>query len=133
MKNRNYSHLTQYHNLYAESYWGRFKVEESSDIDEVVANRNKFAEQYGLDKYMGLERPINPTPIFDHCELYRQRNGGYVYITSPYDHFDGDKAASELGFIRYDALYSKSAVTYLKVFSSKIEFNRFLKKASRDN
>lgn len=106
-----YYMLTDYPDLYKDCYWGRFTIKDKSNIEKIVANRNKFADELELKKYIGGERPNHSIPLFDHCELYRRKDGSYVYVTSPYT--EGIDMAEDLGFQKFYDLYLDSATTYI--------------------
>jgi len=128
MRALRYSNLTEYDPIFKNSYWGNFQLKSEVDIGEIVRNRNKFAKDFSLKAYHSNPRPTQNCPLFDHCELFKCLKG-YVYIVSPYLEFD--KTAEMLGLKKYLKLYADNATTYIREFSSKIEFNRFLKEADR--
>lgn len=124
MNNKQFSDLTNHPTLFKSSYWGCFKVENNTEMDDIARNRNEFAEEFEIESYSGSDKPVSRSPLFDHCELYRCKSG-YVYVSSPYG--EHDEIATEKGFARYKKLYSPHATTYVKLFERKAEFNRFLK------
>jgi hypothetical protein len=125
ISNKKFSDLTERPTLFKNSYWGCFSVEKNTQIDDdIVKNRNEFSEEFKIKTYSGNDRPISRGTLFDHCELYKCESG-YIYVTSPYGEYD--EIAMEKGFTRYKKLYLPDATTYIKLFESKVEFNRFLK------
>jgi hypothetical protein len=127
MNNKIFSDLTKYPTLFKNSYWGCFKAEGNTQIDnDIVKNRNEFVEEFKIKTYSASGRPASGSALFDHCELYKCESG-YIYVASPYDYREYDEIAAEKGFARYKKLYLPNAITYVKLFGSKIEFNRFVK------
>lgn len=127
----NYSDLTKSPKIFAKCYWGNFKLDSGDyeKIKKIAENRNKFAEEFELVKYVSNQRPLNAS-FFDHCELYKCKKG-YVYINSPYHGGKPEvinKMLQNHGLSLYLNLYSETAITYVKRFSNKCEFNRFIKK-----
>lgn len=138
---RRYASLTKNVRLFSACYWGNFEVphaqEQRAEAEAIAVNRDGFAEEFGLVKYVSNDRPISNLGLFDHCELYKCRVG-YVYIVSPYSELADLAAEAELtnlaaeaGMKRYADLYSHKAKTYLRQFSDKREFNRFKKQFAR--
>lgn len=80
-KVRRYPDLTKYPKLFEKTYWGNFKVNEDTKIDDIVTNRNKFVEEFKIEKCLDARRPTNRLSIFDHCELYKNANG-LIYLKS---------------------------------------------------
>ncbi|MCH8486856.1 MAG: hypothetical protein LAT75_08320 [Candidatus Cyclonatronum sp.] len=119
-----YSDLTKYPKLFKNSYWGSFQVDKDPPEKEIVSNRNRFSEEYELISFICSERPKVGSKLFDHCELYKSKNG-FTFITSPYDENSND--AERFGLTKYLKLYHPASNTYIKHFNSKIEFNKFLK------
>ena len=124
--------LTEYPKLFEKSYWGNFPVKADTEIDEIVTNRNKFIEEFKIEKCLDAQRPTNAPPIFDHCELYKNANG-LIYITSPYGKHDQyEELAEKTGFTLYEKLYLLDSVTYYRLFANKPELNRAMRQWERD-
>ena len=68
---------------------GSFKVEDNTLNldDDIIKNRNEFAEEFKIKTYLKSDIPVSRSAIFDHCELY-ECESGYIYITSPYGEYD---------------------------------------------
>jgi hypothetical protein len=125
MNNKKFSNLTKYPTIFKNSYWGGFDAEVASQIDDdILKNRNEFVEEFKIKTFSGDDRPASGGALFDHCELYKCE-GGHIYVTSPYH--EHDEIATAKGFTRYKKLYLPDATTYIKLFESKAEFNRFIK------
>ena len=134
MNVRRYSELTEYPKLFKKTYWGGFKITKDTKIDDIVINRNKFVDEFKIEKCFDAPRPKTPGPIefFDHCELYKCVNG-FVYITSPYgDHDKYDRLAKKMEFTLYKNLYLPGAVTYFRSFANKSELNTALHQWERE-
>ena len=125
-KKRCYAELTDYPSIFRETYWGNFDTENPL-APQIVANRNAFAVEHALIKFVGEEIPKSQDPIYDHPELYRSK-AGYVYIVSPYDAESAlDERAAAAGMTQYNQLYHPRATTYIRQFSDKREFNAWRK------
>ena len=122
--------LTNYERIFSKCYWGGFKI--ADEYKEIVKNRNLFAEEFKIIKFVNNERVNKIHDLFDHCELYKCKEG-YVYISSPYGNADTYRVEmfEMMGFSKYHKLYSNDSVTYLKKFSGKVEFNRFVKEVKK--
>lgn len=114
---------TRYSNLYYNSKWGGFlrplKITNADDL-EIIQNRNNFAEAYNIEKLLTNKIPKYVydqscwslgDELFDHQEIYMNKNGDYVYVCSPYNHFNEDRA----GWSKIYPLYALTANTYVKV------------------
>ena len=124
--------LTEYPKLFEKSYWGNFKVNADTEIDDIATNRNKFVEEFNIEKCLDPQRPNHPISIFDHCELYKNANG-LIYVTSPYgEHNQYEELAEKTGFTLYEKLYSLDSVTYYKLFANKPELNRAMRQWEKD-
>jgi len=127
VNNNKFSDLTKYPTQFKNSYWGCFEAEINTQInDDIIKNRNEFVEEFKIKIYSGGDRPSSGNALFDRCELYKCERG-YIYVTSPYHYREYDEIATEKGFAQYKKLYLPNAITYIKLFESKVEFNRFLK------
>ena len=130
MNNKQYSELTKYPVIFRNCYWGRISTSYEID-DEIILNRNAFAEEFDITEYVSNEGPRNGLGIFDHCELYKCQSG-YVYIISHQDAGkDHDACAQQNGFMKYMNLYKNNSSTYIQKFSDKREFNRYMKVCSK--
>jgi hypothetical protein len=128
MKTDTNAELTNFPKIFTKCYWGGFR-EETKDISEIVENRNRFALEFNIEKFVDGSRPQNGLGLFDHCELYKCK-AGFVYIISPYLEVP-DEILARFGFRNNDPLYYANAYTYLKEFETKVEFNRYLKDANK--
>ncbi len=147
MEKRNYS-LTNYPNIYKNTYWGNFIKREDTDINSIIENRNKFITDFDIksiqknlpeyiykalwkllieknldlklirDKWRCSDLINNYCTFFDHKETYKTKSGNFIIVFSPYNELDGEKI-EELGFERIYNLYHKDAFTYVKQFSKK--------------
>ena len=131
MENNNKcSSLTNYEKLFSKCYWGNHNA--SNEDIEIGKNRNLFVEKFKIIKYVNNERATNIHYLFDHCELYKCKEG-YVYIASPYKDSESPQIEmfDKMGFSQYHNLYSMNSLTYFKKFSNKVEFNRFVKEVKK--
>ena len=132
MNVRRYSDLTEYPKLFKKTYWGCFKIIKDRKIDDIVINRNKFVDEFKIEKCFDAPKPKKLIRLFDHCELYKCLNS-FVYITSPYgEHDQYDELAKKMGFTLYKKLYLPAAVTYFRSFANKSELNTALHQWERD-
>ena len=116
---------TKYPALFKKSNWGLIDTSFEKADTEIIANRNLFAEEFNVTKYVGNECPQSRHQIFDHREIYLCKDG-YIYIISHHGADDSyDRCASENGFVKYKNIYTKNSTTYIQQFSDKTEFSRF--------
>ncbi len=138
MNVRRYSDLTEYPKLFKKTYWGCFKIMKDTKIDDIVINRNKFVDEFKIEKCFDAPKPkttgsIELSEFFDHCELYKYVNG-FVYIISPYGGHDKyDRLARKMEFTLYKKLYLPGAVTYFRSFANKSELNMALQQWERNS
>jgi len=126
-----YSILTKYDKVYEHSCWNALSSENKCE-DIIISNRNKFVEEFGIQKYMlpkKIEAIIDKLRdgayrrYIDHIECYS--NGStYFIITSPYGSYENeDKFMSEVGFQKYNSLYYGDVNTYMKIVK-KYKYNK---------
>lgn len=123
--NNSNSSKTKYHDLYSKTYWGWGTY--PSLTDDIVQNRNRFAEHYRLKRCLGDKVPgyireyiqvkdeykSNPDWV-DHKECYLDQDNNYVWVVSPYsDHYQ--ETLISLGWQPVDKLYLPSAFSYVKL------------------
>jgi len=125
---RKIASLTKYEKIFKKTYWGNFTLNNFEKVDELINNRNDFAYNYNLVKYVSKEKPTYAIKLFDHCELYKCKNG-YVYIVSPYNYKNHAQDADKFMMMKYCKLYADDALTYIKIFQNKVEFNRYMRTA----
>ncbi|MDA3838638.1 MAG: hypothetical protein PF574_06620 [Candidatus Delongbacteria bacterium] len=116
--------LTMYERIYKKTYWGKFTIDNFENVEELVENRNDFANFHKITNFVSNESPKYPIVLFDHCELYKSFEG-YVYVVSPYQKLDD--LAKKLSMDKYEILYADNTFTYIKTFKNKVEFNRFIR------
>ena len=94
---------------------------------EIVANRHAFVEKNAI---VAREKPLRVSVgnkgdsiLFDHCQLYKNKNGGYVLINSPYA--PNDELLHQMGFEETKPLYTEEARTFVKPFSTMKEARGF--------
>ena len=121
--------LTKYPNIF-DCYWAAFKVD--LDIENHMQieaeNRNKFVEEYNISHYVkNKNRPNyvnekldrNGKLDLDHGEVYKNKNGDYVLMVSPYGKCN-DEEYEKAGWIKYHRCYvHKLATTYIQVVEKK--------------
>jgi len=123
-----YAERTSFPKIFSKCYWGAFR-DKPKEMSEIVENRNRFATEFKIEKFMNGSRPQYGLGMFDHCELYKCEEG-FVYIISPYSEIE-DEVLERFGFSKHSILYSATAWTYLKEFKTKVEFNRYLREATK--
>jgi len=121
-----FAEMTDYPRIFESCYWGQFKVESSrpdQDMSAIFANRNAFAQEFSLvrispstrvPQYASrhVERSQNTDGWLDHPEIYKDSEGQYVVVTSPYR--EHDRVMSDAGWTKYRQLYMPNAHTYVK-------------------
>ena len=124
--------LTNHSDIFACTYWGNFDAEHNSFIvaSDIIQNRNRFIEDYAIQSVARNNAAARYTSFgmngcfrkyFDHCELYRARNNISVLVVSPYKHVSADsqRFIDLCGFTEIYDLYSKHAITFVKVGKDK--------------
>lgn len=125
-KQKCYADLTAHPKIFSKTYWGGSRCDNLPD-ESIVSNRNAFVAEYAVTAFAGGGTPLSGDVMFDHPELYKCKSG-YVYIASPYVSDDRlDAQAMRNGFKNYKKLYALTAKTYIRHFSDKYEFNRWIK------
>ena len=81
-----------------------------------------FIDKYNIRKYKELTQKKSKiidwanNTNYDHCESYFTKDKKYVLITSPYyPSLSKTQYFVDLGFVKYNNLYSNDAVTFLLV------------------
>jgi hypothetical protein len=84
-----WAEMTKYPRIF-DVYWGAFSLP-CRPGDEIVANRNKFVDDYGIVKKGGPQYARGDVPHAwdDHGEVYKCK-GGFVTVRSPYRGRVGD-------------------------------------------
>ena len=121
--------LTNYEKIFSKTYWGYQSA--TDKCNEIGKNRNLFIEEFDVVKFVDDNRVSNNLDLFDHCELYKCKEG-YIYISSPSINIDYPQVEifEKMGFSEYYKLYSTNHLTYFKKFLNKVEFNCFKKDGS---
>ncbi len=135
---KHYREMTNYPNIY-DVYWGNFKYDSLSnrDMNEIFENRNRFVLDYnisskkiGLIKFKGIISDMRRqnSDYFDHSECYRTNDKKYILIVSPYKPFNEIKdKMQEFGFTEIYKLYTSCATTWIKIFDTLNDANKFYK------
>lgn len=125
--------LTKYPDVYKKTYWGRSKFLFSDKNNVVIKNRNSFINDYEIDINYKKKKPTflsNYTfelknkylTLGDHPEVYKNKNGDWVLIVSPYSNcIDDTEFILKTGFKRIYTLYDESSVSYIKYISKHIK------------
>jgi len=85
-----YYQLTEYPNIYINTYWGAFEDTNGLIDDDIILNRNNFIKDFNIKNKPKLSawcsRFLNTLPkqFLDHPEIYRDREKNFVFVTSPY-------------------------------------------------
>ena len=108
---------TQHPKMYQNTYWGHPKYDDS--YANMIDNRNKFPNDFDIKCYMSkCKRPqyileeIEPRYI-DHPEVYINKDGDYVIISSPYSPQDSEYHLAN-GWTEIYPMYNTSARTFMK-------------------
>ena len=116
--------LTRYPKLYENTRWGSLHKDREPRQDHIIINRNTFAEEFKLTSFIGHDLPKITGKLFDHCESYKTQNG-IIFLASPYE--SNSIGAEVFGFSEYLQLYHHKAKSYIKLFSSKADYDDFMK------
>ena len=109
--------LTDRPELFKNTYWGNFTLEEfdetSENTREVCNNRNEVVKALGLKSVSNFriynKRDKAIAGWFDHAEVYNTVDRGRVLIVSPYSHVIGVPMA--LNVHPLPPLYSTHAIS----------------------
>jgi hypothetical protein len=125
-----YSDLTIYPKIYKKTYWGQYAETYSQCVEhKAIENRNKFVEEYDIDKYIKNTRIMTKKlekrfsvinePNMRHFEVYSLKNKkGYIGLYSPYNSFNDDEYHFNIinsGYTEIYQLYAKNARSYIKI------------------
>ena len=117
MKNtppRQVAYKTDHPDLYVQAYWGRHPADDRVGSPEIIANRNRLAEEYGLKKYFHVMRPYIAPGLgfgYDHPEGYRMADGRVLLLISV-----GCQAPPYLEMQPVGALYSVKTQSFIRIF-----------------
>lgn len=115
------SDLTSRPRLFAPTYWGRTKAiefYENLNPNEIHLNRNKFIEDYNIERRQKFTKNIQKTLeeldscYNDHPEAYKSKDGYYIIIVSPYKSPSNEKTPE--GWEEIYPLYLSGARTFLR-------------------
>lgn len=137
-----YREMTNYPNIY-DVYWGDFMYDSSSDRDidknmnEIFENRNRFIPDYNISskqtrliRFKEIISDIRSQnrDYFDHSECYKTNDKKYILIVSLYKPFNDIKdKMQEFGFTEIYKLYNSCATTWIKIFNTINDVNKFRK------
>lgn len=116
--------LTDYPRIFKKCYWGNFLVNEAG---ESIRNRNDFVKEYGLKEFIEARSPESRLGFFDHCELYRCKDGVVYVVSHSRKDNELDQCAERMGFKKYKNQYVDGSTTYVQVFPDKDAYNRYMK------
>ena len=124
----NWASCTKFSSIFNNTYWGGFT---DAPDPEVIKRRNKFVEDFQIDRVC-MTSGLHKKPGFmDHVEVYITTTGKWIIICSPYPHTEDYQAklikdATDLGFSQLeDSLYGLGTISFIQVFSCKKEYNTF--------
>jgi|SaaInlStandDraft_7_1057024.scaffolds.fasta_scaffold54300_2 hypothetical protein len=126
------SSITNHDKLYKDTYWGNFGSDCESCSLQIIQNRDDFATNYKLKKYVeSMPQYIQSEFLkqgcsFDHGECYTTMNDTYVIISNPY--CCEDEEYVRLGWIPYNNLYSNFTCTYVKEIPMRTKKNKHRKR-----
>ena len=109
------AYRTNYPRLYEQAYWGTHPADDEIGSPEIIANRNRLAEEYGLEKYFRVLKPWIASGLpfgYDHPEGYRMADGRVLLLISYY----GCSAPPYLQMQPVGSLYHVRAQSFIRVF-----------------
>jgi len=123
--------VTEYPDLYKDTYWGAFDYALVDEIDEtIIQNRNRFANEYCLRSHLNdvgskYEKDVELNGeaswrLRDHIEYYKTQDKSVVAVFS----ISGvsqktTEMAMENGYTEIYPLYLRSATTFVKAIARK--------------
>lgn len=107
-----WAEMTKYPRIF-DVYWGNFSLP-SRPGDDILANRNKFVEDYKIVKKGGPQYARGEVPKVwdDHRELYKCA-GGFIAVRSPYRGAVKD-TPPPVGWLEVPSLYRDDARTIVR-------------------
>lgn len=112
---RRVAYKTDHPSLYVHAYWGTHPADDEIGSPEIIANRNRLAEEYGLKKYFRVLKPWIASGLpfgYDHPEGYRMADGRVLLLISNY----GCSAPPYLQMQPVGPLYHVRAQSFIRVF-----------------
>ena len=117
---------TDYPSLYLFTKWGRC---EDENIPNVIENRNTFPIEHDIEdvvyanvvipsyvyKFIDCNHKYIDQDHLDHVEVYKNRNGDWVLINSPYVMPENNAGLFELGWTQIKPLYCENTPSYMKI------------------
>lgn len=121
-----WSEFTDFKEIYKDVYWGCFSLRRGAEPNfKIIKNRNNFVYDYKIVRNIKIKANHDFLfPELDHCEAYKTSDNKIVFINS--SHLNIDQKAFSLGFIKIYTMYSSTTNTYLKIFKTPKEMNKFL-------
>jgi hypothetical protein len=113
-------YLTKYSNIF-KCYWGN-ENSNSSFMEEIFENRNKFIKQYNITKYVGNKTYTGNLKIDKrYIEIYECENGDKIIVIHFHKiHNHGLKIfCINNNFEKYLSLYHYVCDTYIKILNAK--------------
>lgn len=106
---------TKFPDIFKGLHWSKYSYRES--LDEMIANRNHFTEEFNVVKQIKIRRSREPK--YDHIEFYQDKFDNYIVIVSPYtdERYCIDDLL-RLAFIEIDKLYHPKAKTFMIKFKN---------------
>jgi hypothetical protein len=115
---------TKHRKIFSPSYWGQFKHRILEQ--DIIDNRNNFVIEFGIKAYYNMpsymirkhEKMLDRNTKYkiDHTEKYKTHDNKCVIVNSPYCvSEDDEKALLELGYVKYNPLYTITTPTYIYV------------------
>ena len=123
--------LTAQPKLCENTYWGGFRFREDFNR-ESIKNRDVLMEQLCIARLakqtiVGEKYVYATSPYKDHCETYRTRSGGFLFIVSPYGApipAPLKKATSPFRWEEVPSIYNIQTRTFFLEFESAIAVRR---------
>ena len=121
-----FSEITNFSNIFGNTYWGNFNVEDHYGMEHIFNNRDKFIVENKIKKYKKQNRRIKNIiteicenhPCSDHIESYEDYQNNLIILQSPYAKFENEKIQNLIndGWIILPDMYFFGAISMMKIF-----------------
>jgi len=129
IEGKRFGNCTNFPKIFNGTYWSKFIYGDSGintnfeEMKMITDNRNKFVIDFQIKKLASIPSSLRffvyDCYLLDHLEIYKNKQGDYILICSPYNKQDG---LLNIGFKEYNKLYCGHAYTYILVIHNLKDF-----------
>lgn len=116
---------TKYPNIFKNTYWGGFDLDDHNNMHEIFNNRNQFIQDFKIKKInTSLKNTAKVNEILsclpnsngiDHLEIYEDIDKNIIVVLSPYMDINSNDVLmmNTFGFKNIYQLYFKDAISFV--------------------